>query len=402
MTIASARELLEALLQNEVPTRQDLMDFLASRASDEGLLLDFKHADELLKEKDKRNFTLRQYVAAFANSDGGVLAIGVQDKTKALAPITETHQGRVGGDLKGWAARTVGDLTGALGAPPRFATVDVEAGQVLLVAVHRAPSLVSISKAGQAVYYFRIEDEAREVPASLVADLVLGRRQSPALTVEAGSWKLSTERRESTRGSGIVHTFGGQVVTPEISFTVTNDSLVTATSTSAGLIAWSFVEADTAKTPPIAGDLLARIEQVAPAVDGMVHRLFHWPLKWNATVAMTSDVLRRLLTLRPFYRFGLEMEQGQRWSFAHLGNRTVEATAALYLLPEGGEPLWFEVRLDVYGRKIQNAGEELGRPLYATEVPPTVRRIVGQRPVVSLTAPKIQEPAAGGADEESH
>jgi hypothetical protein len=401
MSALSAREFLESLLRNDVPTVEDLRAFLVSKASDEGLFLDFKHPDELLKDKDKRNFTLRQYVAAFANSEGGVLAIGIEDKTKAIIPLTETHQGRVGGDLKGWASRTVGDLTGALGAPPRFATVDVEGGQVLLVAVHRAPTLVSISKAGQAAYYFRIEDEAREVPASLVADLVLGRRQSPTLTVEAAPWKLGTERRESTIG---YNSWISSVITPEVLFSVTNNSLVTSTATSAGLIAWSFVESDTTKTPPIAGDLLARIEQVAPFTDGIVHRLHHWPLKWKVSSAMETDALRRLLTLRPFYRFSLEMEHGDHWAFSHGDHRYVdmEATAALYILPDGGEPLWFEVRVDVYGRKIQNAGEQFGRPIHATAIQPVVRRVVGQRPLVSLTAPKIQKPAAGGVDEDSH
>jgi hypothetical protein len=401
VTVASAREFLEALLREEVPSVDDLRVFLASKASNEGLLLDFKHSDELLKDKDKRNFTLRQYVAAFANSEGGVLAIGIQDKTKAIVPLTQTHQGRVGGDLKGWASRTVGDLTGALGAPPRFATVDVEGGQVLLVGVHRAPTLVSISKAGQAAYYFRIEDEAREVPASLVADLVLGRRHSPTLIVDAVPWKFGTERRESTTG---YNSRIGSVITPEVLFSVTNDSLVSSTATSAGLIAWSFVESDTTKTPPIAGDLLARIEQVAPLADGPVHRLHHWPLKWKATSAMETDSLRRLLTLRPFYRFGLEMEYADDWSFSHGDHRhmDMEATAALYILPDGGEPLWFEVRVDVYGRTIQNAGQQAGRPIHATAIQPVVRRVVGQRPLVSLTAPKIQKPAAGGADEESH
>jgi hypothetical protein len=80
----------------------------------------------------------------------------------------------------------------------------------------------------------------------------------------------------------------------------------------------------------------------------------------------------------------------------------MEATAALYILPDGGEPLWFEVRVDVYGRKIQNAGEQFGRPIHATAIQPVVRRVVGQRPLVSLTAPKIQKPAAGGVDEDSH
>src|SRR5690606_1522234 len=99
-----------------------------------------------------------------------------------------------------WAARTVGHLIGALGVPPRFATVDVEGGQVLLVAVHRAPTLVSTTKSGQAAYYFRIEDEAREVPASHVADLALGRRQTPTLAVDAPGWDVSVERRSSVSG----------------------------------------------------------------------------------------------------------------------------------------------------------------------------------------------------------
>jgi len=199
--ISSARELRDLLLRDDPLTLEDLRRFIEGPGATEGLYVDYKAADELHKSDKDRKHTIRQYVAAFANSEGGVLFIGVKEPTDddrkkgkkpfidPIDPVFATSIDKNG--LKQWTAQVTRDLVGALGGPPRISVIhtkptddETPTGQILLVAVPRAPSLVSVINKGAPAYYFRIEDQAREVPRTLVVDLLLGRRSVPHLTVE--------------------------------------------------------------------------------------------------------------------------------------------------------------------------------------------------------------------------
>lgn len=420
---ASAHDLLEALLRHEVPDETSLLGFLTSPAAREGLHLDFKHADELNKAKKDRSFTVRKYVAAFANSDGGVLAIGVEDKTKTLVPITRAHADKVGGDVTGWVARVVADLVGYLGLPPRIELVEVRGGAVLLVAVARAPALVPLHHDGQVKHFFRIDDDARAAPASLVADLVLGRRRAPFLTVEPVPCEVKTEKKTSSRSARLDSaafdglevrrsTTSREAVITKPSFGVTNDSLVSSPMTRAGLIAWTFVETEEAEAPPLSSDLRARIEiKDLSGEDSLVHKLQHFPLTWSGepmnieralmpdprspTKYKVTGLVHRFVTMRPFDIANLCLD-GDGWIFE--ASPKHQCSAALYLLPEGGEPLWYEVRVDPYGQRSRNkAGHPVG-PI-PPSITPSVRRVVGRRPLVSLRA---AEPSPANVETEGN
>lgn len=222
MTFPSSLAFFDHLMNEGALDEHTLLAFLAKPASDEGLHLDFKSGLELDEPKDKRNFTIKQYVSAFANSEGGVLVIGVRND-RTLDPITPSHEGKVGGDLTKWASRCINDdMLRDLGVPPRFSTVDVTGGKVLLIAVARAPSLVHAIKEGKQRYYFRVEDEAREVYPHLISDLLLGRRRQPRL--EIGDHRCTALRTED----GLRLTFGLEVC---------NNSLVRARDVRIGVIA---------------------------------------------------------------------------------------------------------------------------------------------------------------------
>src|SRR5690606_26121222 len=98
----------------------------------------------------------------------------------------------------------------------------------------------------------------------------------------------------------------------------------------------------------------------------------------------------QLLTLRPFERHEVGLPDA-KWMPGYSQQTGVEPCCALYLLPDGGEPLWFEVRLDVYGKRIQNEGEQYGLRVRASTEAPKITRVVGRRPLVSLFAPKLED-----------
>ena len=58
-----------------------------------------------LSDKKKANNTIRQYIERFANSMGGVLIIGVDEKTWSVdSPTT------IKGDLAEWASRCLNEI----------------------------------------------------------------------------------------------------------------------------------------------------------------------------------------------------------------------------------------------------------------------------------------------------
>ena len=72
------RDLLDSLLVDRQMSAEQLNALVAEGVL-EDLLLDYKDGRELADAK-KAGRTLRQYMSGFANSDGGVLIIGVNDR----------------------------------------------------------------------------------------------------------------------------------------------------------------------------------------------------------------------------------------------------------------------------------------------------------------------------------
>jgi hypothetical protein len=340
MTFSSSLGFFDHLMNEGDVDELKLVAFLKLSTSDEGLHLDFKSGKELEKPKDKRNFTIRQYVAAFANSEGGVLVVGVKDQTreekkakapKNLEPITTAHESAVGNDLKAWAASCVAELVGYLGTPPRFSTIDVAGGKVLLVAVPRAPSLVPVIKDGKQAYYFRVEDEAREVYPHLIADLLLGRRNAPRILVEGMSAKLRVELAPHNGSTPAQVT-----VRSDIHMLVKNESLVTAHRIFPTLIAFSYNP-----TAPFTSTALESQLTIDRAnIPDHYYPLQHRP-QWRGAV---DDNSRLTSTLRPFEMISLRLEGPWRLPLTTGPRRWL---GALCLVPDGCPPQWFEIELSV-------------------------------------------------------
>lgn len=181
---------------------------LASASPKEGLHHDFKSGKSLDDGKDKGR--LIWAIASFANADGGLLVIGVGEQARGsdgrrygprpLDPIpshtTEEHDIRL--------AQVLGPIAQSLRPSHRCQVVQVEGGEVLLVAVPRAVHLVQAphpTPHRQRGYPLRFGDGNIDSPEYLVSDLRLGRRERPEF--EPGpAWGLinasrpdETERR---------------------------------------------------------------------------------------------------------------------------------------------------------------------------------------------------------------
>jgi len=149
MKKASAREYLERALEGDVFDESDLKTLIASSA-EEGLWLDFKDG-KLTKDKKKAAAEVRRYVAAFANSDGGLLVIGVSEER----PREITGATRPGGkELDVWAGSALAPLAAFLAPTPRAHVVRCGDKEVVVIACSRAPRLVPL--------YIRATEELHE------------------------------------------------------------------------------------------------------------------------------------------------------------------------------------------------------------------------------------------------
>lgn len=393
-TIADARELRDMVLRNDRITYTQLEAFAAAHVK-EGLHFDFKSPELLGKPKAERNAVIRSYVAAFANSDGGTLIIGVREQDEQerkqrrpwkLEPITHEVAKKVDkAGLHAWIGQITSDLLAYLGAPPRVQLIEApdELGIICLVAAPRAQSLVPVLSAGDAAYFFRIEDSTQRVPPSLVADLLLGRRIAPNLFPSAEQRLDATTHIADIRSSsGYIQQCS--VLTMTLAFTVANDSLVCADELSAGLIVPRIVDQSANRGhQPLPTSLSSAIDfYERPSSDLRVqHHASH--------VKLAPD--RGLDTIRQFDVRNFRAASDSL-VVGHLRNDpTMVIACALYLLPKGCPPQWFQVVIEAHGhafnpRRSSRSPHDIFED--PTQVVVTTRRLVGTRPVVSADIQK--------------
>ncbi len=334
----TSREILSAVLSGQC-TAQQAVEAVRQECLPEDLYLDYKSAD-LLEQTNtkKRNDELRKDVAAFANADGGMLVIGIEETSDATTSRTLPGEAKHCKDVGGhsphdWAARTLGDLLPYTGRPPHIDdTARIDGKRVLLVAVDRAPNLVPVTKDGQIRHFLRIGDHTHPVDPYLYADLVLGRRERPFLRFDA----------EVGVRVGAMHQAGQMFIT--VVATVENDSLVwvPAMYVSCTGIGSKRIEVPNEHSTERLSDALLRHVEVAEAT--APEHVYHQVVRKMALPEL-SPFERRTYS----FRFGVpQPSKPYVWRGVLLAN------------PKNGLPVWSQLHLNV---GADGVGSSEHRPL---------------------------------------
>ena len=130
-------------------------DLLESN-KEEGLDLDFK-SGKILQKKGAAH-DVRSDVAAFANSAGGLLVLGVlEPERKKIDPYTLDGCEDVGKQTAyEWAGRAYQPLAPYLYPPPKTVAIEMDGKVIIAIAVPRSERLVPCVKEGKLTYFLRI------------------------------------------------------------------------------------------------------------------------------------------------------------------------------------------------------------------------------------------------------
>lgn len=352
MALVKPLETLADLLGGEGFGEAELLAFIAANP-DEGQWHDFKSGkigqSGAPADVKKLKNVIRQYVTAFANSEGGILIVGVDESRPRKVDGFSAHGST---PLREWANSVLAPVYPQIS--PRIEAVTVAGGaEVLVIAVNRSPSLVNYIKDAQIRYAMRFGDRTVDVPEFLISDLVLGRRQHPILEVRDLRFEESFQEA-ATPG-------GFQFFDASVSLILDSRSLATSRETRVGAIAWT-VSFGGRNSNPILRHYVDAEEpptEIAPP--------------WGTTNFKPPWELRRVefgspFDLPPFASRGISngtLAQLPRW----LGQGVVNF--ALFVLPAGSPPQWFEASLRYQftsGHGIQGTVIKTPEPRACTKV----------------------------------
>jgi len=332
-------ELLELVLANHRLDEAALAGFL-KRIRKERLHVDWKHGDEL--KKSDAGAEVRKNVTAFANSDGGVLIIGVEDRTKAFTGCPS-----VGSALDVWTGDVLRAVHGHFASPPRIQIVSTSNGDVLVIGVQRNPHLLGFVQAGSVKYAFRMEDGTSVALDYLVSDLLLGRRTGPQITAD----EFSTTQHRGGQGAGYSYSDRESFVT------LANNGLTWCDEVMVGMISHSIRTA-----PDRIPDTLLREIDVTPADLPLLPIQFG--LQHTTSWRPPNTIGKNDTSVEPFTRKPQKLAQPFSWP-----DRVSEPyviRAAVYVLPRGSPAEWYQATIHFrhdpgfHGHRIERCWN--GRP----------------------------------------
>lgn len=353
------QELLEELMAGQVMTPEKLDNLLENKVS-EDLFLEYKHADEL-KDGKKANHTIRQYLSGFANSAGGVLIIGVDEKSWKVTPCTTEK-----GDLKEWAARCLNQIAHYFSPPPRFETIDHSKGQVLVAVTSRSLNLVPCKEKEGLVYYLRFHDQTLnnktlKIPEYLISDLVLGRRQRPYLHLRQLSLNLKASEKQQ---------YNSRLIGFRMNFLVENESLAWANEVRLGIVRQIL-------HPPmsLSNHLMSFIDV------RRVKEEFFGDHEYNLNYGVVSEQGGLIIDLDPFSVVNLGVPGNV--IPVRILNEFYRYTwhAAVYVMSKESPPIWYQIQLKVNDQLLKIANEE--KTINSNDDFLKITRLVESRPVVS-------------------
>lgn len=349
--------LLRELLAGAVPDLERLRGLIERRV-EEDLHLDYKSGRIFNKESGKaevghpKNFAgkVRKYVAGFANSEGGVLIIGISEPPRqAERPEQIRHpQGRTfepvnvpTTKLESDAREAVRKLRASLYPTPRIFPVEHPDGALLVVAVPRSEGVVSCIEREQPIYYLRIHDCTAHAPAYLVHDLILGRRRRPTFNIRM----IQANAQYDRRSDGLNF---------QIYLRVMNTGLVWMDQPQMGIVGFT--------------DVGSPGEEYSSELDEYVD-VRQWTVETGPRVVplrLRAAMGAEIVAVAPFqYIDGRPKTQSTFWTRAH---GQVYWAAALYVVCHNQPPRWYQI-LILYNRH-GDSGQWLfpikrGRPVVA-------------------------------------
>ena len=172
-------QLLELLLSGHQLTIDELDNLVKSKIK-EDQFLEFKSGKEVEEKNSPK--TIRDYLCGFANSNGGVLIVGV-DAPGGFATTVDGCNNHKKGDLADWASRCLTPVAGYFSPVPKFQVLQHPNGEVLICVARRSLNLIPQIENQQLVYYLRIHEQTLKAPEYLMSDLLLGRKQKPDFDV---------------------------------------------------------------------------------------------------------------------------------------------------------------------------------------------------------------------------
>jgi hypothetical protein len=346
---------LEKLLQGEALSLDELKQLLAEK---ECTLLDFK-SGKLSDDKNELKAVIRQYVAAFANGDGGILCIGPRDSFDAagirpLDPITAPTPG-----LEIWTRDILVDLMPYLSPLPRSQSTPfsdgARSGELWFVAVARAPGLVPLYDEGKRPsYWVRFHDSNRRLPEYLAADVILGRRRQPALELR-GTATVSAPQIQG-RTEDQVDRYGYVAVT----LRVENLGFLRADNVVGGMVTWSREPREVPGTEP-SYHLRQYLTVEDPSAPFNPSALRLKVFASNRSIGPVAATLQAWQS-EPLYLRKVadptDLLNGQMVVPVTKGGAT-NVSAAAYLLADGCQPRWYQLQFRVKEKGLPHFEFEL-------------------------------------------
>lgn len=355
---------LLGILLEGTPPSADALKALTRDFPTEGLWHEWKGGK--LAGESHCNHKIRRALASFANADGGILVLGY-DQNGSKFDGFKTPGGRLPAD---WIRDVLSPVPGV--PQPRTFVVVVDHVEVLVVAIARGETLVSVTESQGQKHYLRSGDGTLDAPAYLILDLLLGRRRQPALGLDVEA-EIGGQRTEGQVG---IPTHNARFNRVKLELTVRNDSLLHVDQVQVGLVIYR-----PGPSSQIAGSLREAIDDQQAPED--------FAPFWNGCNLGTSRYSAELGALAPFESRSTSFEPTLPFLFdlkewapsLGINVQTVRSEvragllhfdAAVYILARGVAPQWYQL-----GLRTQFVRE-------SASLMKESRRIVHERPKVGV------------------
>jgi hypothetical protein len=315
----ASRAALDRLLDGESFGAAEL-DVLMSEAPNEDQWLEYKDGRLMAKGDVPLKDTIREYVTGFANSDGGILVVGVgKEIPRKVSGIAE--QGRA--PLTEWATTVLQGFATQFETFPRIISFQSIGQDVLVIATGRAPQLIPFTRNGEVHYALRFHEVTRSMPEHLSTDLILGRRRHPVLrlfNVKPGP--------TSAVNDGIMNF--------DLGLNVENASFVEAESVRVGVVSKLLSSRDV--DPPHYLMRYIRNEDVSPELIqrirvGIVRTQAYWTVRHSKGGRNPDSIIKPFDQILETFNIFASLPH-------HSGSGTL--LFAIYVMARGSPPEWYQ------------------------------------------------------------